>query len=246
MKACAFLLLVASTLHAQVPELITAGDALDQQNRNSEALSLYIKADAIRPNDYEILRRISKQYAQLMLDATTSFERAELGRKALDAAKRAVAADPNNAQAHLSLAIVYGRIALNEPPRRRIKMSRLIKLEAETAARLDPKNDYAWHVLGRWNYEIANFNPLLKALAQAIYGKIPDASNEKAVECFQRAIVLQPRRVIHHLELGRTYLALGEKQKARDELNKGLSLPSIDKDDDDNKQRARVTLKQLK
>ena len=92
---------------------------------------------------------------------------------ALDAAKRAVAADPNNAQAHLSLAIVYGRIALNEPPRRKIEMSRLIKQEAETAARLDPKNDYAWHVLGRWNYEIANFNPLLKALAQAIYGKIP-------------------------------------------------------------------------
>ncbi|HEY5778286.1 MAG TPA: tetratricopeptide repeat protein [Terrimicrobiaceae bacterium] len=246
MKAFAFLLLVATTLHAQVPELITAGDALGQQNRSSEALSLYIKADAIKPNDSEILRRISKQYAQLMLDATTSSERAELGRKALDAAKRAVAADPNNAQAHLSLAIVYGRIALNEPPRRKIEMSRLIKLEAETAARLDPKNDYAWHVLGRWNYEIANFNPLLKGLAQAIYGKIPNASNEKAVECFQRAIELQPRRVIHHLELGRTYLALGEKQKARDELNKGLSLPSIDKDDDDNKQRARVTLKQLK
>jgi len=192
MKAFAFLLLVASTVHAQAPELITAGDALDQQNRNSEARSLYVKADAIKPNDSEILRRISKQYAQLMLDATTSSERAELGRKALDAAKRAVAADPDNAQAHLSLAIVYGRIALNEPPRRKIEMSRLIKLEAETAARLDPKNDYAWHVLGRWNYEIANFNPLLKALDQAIYGKIPDASNEKAGECFQRAIVLQP------------------------------------------------------
>lgn len=244
MKVFAFLLLVASTLHAQVPELITAEDALDQQNRNSEALALYIKADAKRPNDSEILRRISKQYAQLMLDATSSSEKAELGRSALDAARRAVAADPNNAQAHLSLAIVYGRIAFNEPPRPKIEMSRLIKQEAEIAARLDPKNDYAWHVLGRWNYEIANFNPVLKALAQAIYGKFPNASNEKAVECFQRAIVIQPRRVIHHLELGRAYLALGEKQKARDELNKGL--PSIDKDDDDNKQRARATLKQLK
>ena len=246
MKVFAFLLLVASTLHAQVPELITAGDALDQQNRNSEALALYIKADAKKPNDSEMLRRISNQYAQLMLDATSSSERAELGRSTLDAARRAVAADPNNARAHLSLAIVYGRIAFNEPPRRKIEMSRLIKQEAEIAARLDPKNDYAWHVLGRWNYEIANFNPVLKALAEAIYGKFPNASNEKAVECFQRAIVIQPRRVIHHLELGRAYLALGEKQKAGDELNKGLSLPPIDKDDDDNKQRARATLKQLK
>ena len=173
MKVFTFLLLVASTLHAQVPELITAGDALDQQNRNSEALALYIKADAKRPNDSEILRRISKQYAQLMLDATSSSERAELGRSALDGARRAVAADPNNAQAHLSLATVYGRIAFIEPPRRKIEMSRLIKQEAEIAARLDPKNDYAWHVLGRWNYEIANFNPVLKALARQSTGNSP-------------------------------------------------------------------------
>lgn len=50
-----------------------------------------------------------------MLDAKTSAERTELGRKALDTARRAVAANPNNAQAYLSLAIVYGRIALTLP-----------------------------------------------------------------------------------------------------------------------------------
>lgn len=191
MKALALLLFVASSLYAQgVDELIKAGDALDEKNRNSEALSLYLKADAQKPNDAEILRRISKQYDQLMFDARNSSERKELDQKALDAAKRAVTADPNNAQAHLSLAIVYDRIAFNESPRRKVEMSRLIKQEADTALRLDPKNDYAWHVLGRWNYEISTFNPVLKVLAQAIYGKLPDASNEKAVECFKKAIAL--------------------------------------------------------
>ena len=246
MKAFASLLFCASSLYAQVAgELVTAGDALDRRHRNSEALSAYLKADAQKPNDAEVLWRLSKQYAQLMMDTKIASEKARLARKALDAAQRAVAADQNNAQAHLSLAIVYGRIALNEPARRKVEMSRLIRQEAETAAHLDPKNDNAWHVLGRWNYEVANFNPVLKALAQVIYGKLPDASNEKAVEYFTRAIVLQPRRAAHHLELGRAYLALGEKQKARDQFNKGLSLPSTEKDDDDNKQRARTTLEQL-
>ena len=246
MSLLALFLCAIATLQAQsVSDLITAGDALDAKNKNSEALALYLQADATTPNDAEILRRISKQYNQLMLDAKTSAERTDLGQKALDAAKRAVAADPNNAQAHLSLAIVYGRIALNEAPRQKVELSRIIKQEAETAARLDPKSDYAWYVLGRWNYEIANFNPVLKALAQAVYGKLPDASNEKAVEYLQKAIALQPRRVIHHLELGRAYLALGQTQKARDELNTGLALPSTDKDDDADKQRARATLKKL-
>jgi tetratricopeptide (TPR) repeat protein len=246
MKALMVLVCFASTLYAEdAGDLITAGDALDEKNRNSEALAFYTKADAQKPNDAEILRRISKQYAQLMLDAKSSAERMQLGQKALGAAKRAVASDPNNSQAHLALAIVYGRIALNEPARRKIEMSRFIKQEADASVRLDPKNDYAWHVLGRWNYEIANFNPLLKVLAQAIYGKLPEASNETAVECFKKAIALQPRRLVHHLELGRAYLALGDKAKAREELNQGLSLPSLAKDDDENKQRARATLRAL-
>ncbi len=246
MKAFAFLFLVVLTCRAEgIEELVAAGDALDKKNRNAEAVSFYLKADAQKPNDAEILWRVSKQYSQLMVDAKSSSERKRLGQLALAAAQKAVAADPANSQAHLSLAIAYGRIALNEPPRRKIEMSKLVRQEAEAAARLDPKNDYAWHVLGRWNYEIANFNPLLKALAQAIYGQLPNASNEKAIEYFSRAIALQPRRVAHHLELARAYLALGDKEKARDEINKGISLPSVEKEDEENKARARATLKQL-
>ena len=42
MKALAFILICVSTLCAQrVEELVTAGDALDEKNRNSEALSLW-------------------------------------------------------------------------------------------------------------------------------------------------------------------------------------------------------------
>ena len=246
MKAFAFLFLVVLTCRAEsIEELVAAGDALDKKNRNAEAVSFYLKADAQKPNDAEILWRVSKQYSQLMVDAKSNSERKRLGQLALAAAQKAVAADPANSQAHLSLAIAYGRIALNQPARRKIEMSKLVRQEAEAAVRLDPKNDYAWHVLGRWNYEIANFNSLLKALAQAIYGQLPNASNEKAIDYFSRAIALQPRRVAHHLELARAYLALGDKEKARDEINRGISLPSVEKEDEENKARARATLKQL-
>jgi Flp pilus assembly protein TadD len=100
-------------------------------------------------------------------------------------------------------------------------------------------------VLGRWNYELANFNAALRFLAQAIYGKFPEASNERAAECFRRAISLRPQRVIHHIELGRTYAALGRKEEARAELEKGLSLPSREKDDDETKARGRKALAAL-
>ena len=118
-------------------------------------------------------------------------------------------------------------------------------LKADAAIRLNPKSDYAWHVLGRWNYELANLNAALRFVAEAIYGKMPDASNERAAECFEKAIALRPDRVIHHVELGRTYAALGRKPEALAMLKKGLSLTSREKDDGESKDRARKAMAAL-
>jgi len=228
-----------------VDALIKQGDALDAKNQNAAALPIYLKADAAKPNDAEILRRIAKQYSQQMVGESKSDENRAFGDKALAYAKRAKAADPNNANARLCLAICYGKVAFLESASTRVEYSRLIKNEADAAVHLDPSLDYGWHVLGRWNYELANFNVALRFLAQTIYGKFPDASNERAVECFKKAIAINPSRVIHHVELGRTFAAMGKKEEARAELKKGLSLPSREKDDDESKDRARQALAAL-
>lgn len=247
MKVILFLLLGLSAAYAQsAGELFRQGRELDQKNQNQEALGVLLQADELTPHDGETLRLIAKQYSQLILESNGTTEKKMRGEKALAYGLQAVEVAPNNADAHLTLAIIYGRIALEAPARRKVELSKMIEEEAALAARLDPQLDYAWHVLGRWNYELANFNPVLKALAQAIYGKFPAASNEKAVEYFQKAIAIAPRRVLHHVELGRTYLALNEKSKAREEFEKGLALPSFEKDDEETKRRARRTLLQIR
>jgi tetratricopeptide (TPR) repeat protein len=248
LRPLVFLAALAVVLSAQAEsagDLLRAGDALDAKLRNQEALEIYLKADALQPNDAEILRRIAKQYSQLMVSESKTPENRELARKALEYAQRAVKIDPNNANARLSLAICYGKAAFLESAKRRIEMSRLIREEADAALRLDPGSDYAWHVLGRWNFELANFNAALRFLAETIYGKFPNASNARAAECFEKAISLQPDRVIHHVELGRAYAALGRKPEAIAELKKGLALPSREKDDNESKDRARKALTAL-
>jgi tetratricopeptide (TPR) repeat protein len=236
---------MASVCAQSVGDLLVAGDALDAKNRNREALEFYLRADAIQPDNAEILRRIAKQYSQQVVSEARDPGNRELARKSLDYAQRAVKSDPNNANARLSLAICYGKAAFMESDRRRVEMSRLIRSEAEAALRLDPKSDYAWHVLGRWNYELANFNAVLRFLAETIYGKFPDASNERAAECFEKAVAINPDRVIHRIELGRAYAALGQKQKAAAEIRKGLALPSREKDDGESKERGRKALAAL-
>jgi tetratricopeptide (TPR) repeat protein len=238
--------LALATLRAEsVDGLLARATALEARKREAGALALYLRANELRPHDADILLLVARQYLRQADDGLATGENRNLARRAVDYAEQAKAADPGNAEARLCLAICYGRAALLEPPSRRMEYSARIKGEAEAAVRLDPSLDNAWHVLGRWNYELANLNPALRFVAEGIFGRFPAASNERAAECFEKAIALQPRRVIHHGELGRTYAALGRKDEARAELKRSLDLPSRDKDDDESKARARQALAAL-
>jgi Flp pilus assembly protein TadD len=100
-------------------------------------------------------------------------------------------------------------------------------------------------MLGRWNYEIASLNPLLKKLAEVIYGKMPPASYDEAVRCLGKAAQLEPNNALFQAELGRGYLALEKKDEARRALEKSLTLPRRTKDDGEAQARAKAALREL-
>jgi Tfp pilus assembly protein PilF len=189
-------------------------------------------------NLVETLCAETKQYCDQMHVTKSTAEQKILAAKALDCALRAVAADTNNVKAHLCLAVAYVKNFQLVDTRTAINYSRHIKTEAETAIRLDPKNDIAYYLLGRWYYGVANMNFIYKGLVKLIYGGLPHASNELALENFQKAVALAPKRIIHHLELAKTYHVTGEYGRARAELEKCAALPPIDQDDADAKQWA--------
>ena len=226
--------------------LVKRGDELDAQLKTKEALAVYLEAEKLQPNDGELLYRIAKQYGESQNDVPSKDEKRSIGMKALDYSKRAIAADPKNAMAQLAVAVSYGRVTPYLDNKTKIAYSKLVKLHADKARELDPRgNDLVYHVLGAWNYELANLNSVLRAIAQLIYGKLPTASNEAAVENFKKAIELNPRRLANFVELGRAYAALGQEDEARTALEKGLSLPNRQRDDPETKNRARAALKKL-
>jgi tetratricopeptide (TPR) repeat protein len=225
---------------------LSRGDALEAAGRHREALEVFLILNRESPVDAEILRRIARQYDRLSLAADSPAEKKTHLTDALEAAQRAVKADPENSQARLCLAIVYGRLAQQAPPRRQIELSKLIKEEAEAAVQLDPRNDIAWHVLGRWNFEMASVNPVLRGLAQVVYGKFPDASAARAEECFLKAIAAGPPRVMHHAEYGLFLVAQGRKNDARKQLKIALSLSAKNPEDEETQERARRALATLR
>jgi tetratricopeptide (TPR) repeat protein len=245
-----WLLILLTIAHAFAQEdfasLMKRGDQLDAQLKTKDALAMYLEAEKLQPDNAELLHRIAKQYGESQNDVPTKDEKIKIGMIALEFSKRAIAADPKNSMAQLAVAISYGRVAPYLDNKTKIAYSKLVKEYADKARELDPNgNDLVYHVLGAWNYELANLNPVLRAIAQLIYGRLPNASNEAAVENFKKAIELNPRRLSNYVELGRTYAAMGKKEDARSALEKGLSLPNRQRDDPEAKERGRAALKKL-
>jgi tetratricopeptide (TPR) repeat protein len=228
-----------------IARLMEQGLAEDARLDTAHALEAFLAAEKLALNDANVLYRIAREYALSMNDTASKDEQRARGEQALAYAKRAVAADPKNAQAQLAAAICYGRLAPFVDTRTRIAYSQLIKQHSDAALALDPSDDYAYHVLGVWNYELAGLNPVLRGMARVIYGALPDASYLDAERDFQKAVELSPARVSHHVELGRTYIALGNKELARKELTLALGFPDREKDDPESKRRARQALQKL-
>ncbi len=244
---CQFLLLCISfgVGENNVAALIKQGDTFDAAMKTKEALKVYLEAEKLAPKNAELLHRIAKQYGESMNDVTTDKEKKELATKALEAAQRAVTADEKNPLAQVSLAISYGLMAPLLDNKEKVAYSKLVKAHADKALALDPNCELAYHVLGAWNYELASFGMVMRALTKLIYGALPEASYAAAEANFLKAIALNPNRVANFVELGRTYVKLDKPKEAKTNLEKGLALPSIYRDDETTKARGRMELKEL-
>ena len=180
-----------------------------------------------------------------MTDASDNQEKLRLGHIALDYSTRAASCGPKDCDAQLAPAITLGKMLPYLPTKEQVAASPRIKVSVDKALAIDPHNDTAWHVLGRWNRVLAEVSSAKRFVAGVIYGQLPKGSYEEAEQAMKKAIALNPKRLMHYIELGRIYAQMGRKEEARQFINKGLAMPDTEKDDPETKQRGRETLAKL-
>jgi tetratricopeptide (TPR) repeat protein len=225
--------------------LMAKGDEFDKRLQAKEALENYLPANKIEPDNVDILVRIARQYRHLMADASAKKEKLRLGNISLEFATRAATLAPKNAEAQLSPAISYGKMLPFMGSKDQVNAAPRIKSAVDRALELDPTNDNAWHILGRWNRTLADVNAVKRVLAKALYGGLPVTSNEAAEKCLLKAIEINPNRLMHYIELGRIYAAMGRKEDARKNIEKGMAMPNKEKDDPEMKEIGKQMLEKL-
>ena len=222
--------------------LVKQGDNEERKGHTRAALGCFRQAEALDPQHVGVLLRIAKQYSDLIAETKPEEAAHAIADQALDYSKRAVELDPRSAKGRLSLAIAYGRLTDFVGNKVKLEYSKLIKDETVKSIELDPSDDFAWHVLGRWHFGVTNVNAMLKAMARLVYGGLPPASNEDAAKCLKKAAEIAPQRIIHHSELARVYQTMGRKELAAKEWQTVLALPAVDKEDEKDKREAQTAL----
>ena len=227
-------------------DLISHGDAAYKKFDNKAALDYYSTALEKEPKNYEAAWKSARAYVDVGEKLSDTKERRSYYEKGYDCAQKAVAINPNGSKGHLFLSIAIGRVALDAGAKERVKLSKEVKSEVDKALAIDPKDDVAWHVLGRWHRRLSSLSWIEKNFANMFLGGVPkEASMENAVDCFKKAIQLNPAHINHHLELGITYEKMGKKDLAVAAYTKVLELPIRDADDQDHKKEAEERLKKM-
>lgn len=162
-------------------------------------------------------------------------------------ARRAVAANPSDAEGHFALANAVGRASLTKGKKERVRRAAEIRSEALRAIQLNPRHDGAYHVLGRWNAEIMRLSGATRFFAKNFLGGdiFNQASWEGAVSNMEKAVELNPRRIYHRLDLAEVYVDRDRYTEARTQLQRVEALPVSDPLDPTYKEQAAELLRKI-
>lgn len=237
-----------AVLHGQAissPDPLSRVQELDRKGDYAGALRLLRPALQDQPESHGLLTWMAEVLADSSeIVAKTSPQAAKaLCEEAAVYARNAVEVAPQDAGGWFHLGRTLGTLSQLPGGWETVGMAKESREAFERALSLDPNHIGALIGLAVWHREAANLPAPLRLAARLV---LPVASNEEAVEFLNRAIRIEPDGIPQHLELGRTYLAMGRGVHASPELETVLGLPERDHLDRGRKEEASRLLESIR
>ena len=228
-----------------VAGLLSKASQLESQFREEEALPVYQQVIRLQPAQVFALCRCSDLCCRIGNRQTNKDKKIAYFKAGNAYARSAWRLDSTNSEVNIVMAFSLARMALIQSGKERITTAKDIKRYAENAIRYDPKSYKAWHILGRWNYEVSNLNSVERFFARLFYGALPEASLGDAIASYEKSRALKPDFMLNYFELARCYRREGQNDKAIRLLRQMEALKDEMYDDHQIRQQGRQLLKEL-
>jgi tetratricopeptide (TPR) repeat protein len=214
-----------------IGQLLKDGQQQEAQFHENEAFLKYAEVLKKDPANLQALWKCSELSSRIGARQTDKERMRSYFIAARNYASAALKVNPNSSDANFVMALALGRISLVSGTKERVMLAKDVKHYADIAIKLDPNNFRAYHILGRWNYDVSNLNLAEKSFARIFYGKLPDASLQDAIADFNKSLSLNPGFILNYYELARSYHRMGDDKKAMANLYILLGLPNLMYDD---------------
>ena len=182
--------------------------------REAEALSEYKAVLMVRPQQLTALIRCSDLNCRIGNRETDRDKKIAYFKAGYQYAQTAYRLDPTNSEVNIVMAFSVGRMVLIQTNKERVTAANDIKRYADNAIRFDPSNFKAYHILGRWHYEVSRLNFLERTFARWFYGSLPEASLADAIKNYEKSMALRPDFMLNYLELAKALHRDGQDERA--------------------------------
>jgi hypothetical protein len=209
-----FLALSFRAFTQDVPVLLQQASRLESDFKEEDALVKYQEILRIQPRNVFALCRCSDLSCRIGNRQDSRDKKITYFKAGHDYADAAWRLDSTNSEANVVMAFSIGRMILLESGREKVAGAGAIKRYAENAIKYDPQNYKAWHILGRWHYEVSGLNFFERTLARWFYGALPDASLQAAIHDYEKSMALRPDFMLNYLELAKACHRDGQDARA--------------------------------
>ena len=226
---CCIMVLFANAQDFQT--VVLEAQQCEAKMNEQAALEKFKLANKLQPSNILPLVKCSELYSRIGFRIEDKNRKDFYYASAKNYALAALKLQPTNSDANCCVAMALGRIIINKRGSEQISIVRDIKYYATQAIKYNPENYKAWHVLGRWHYELAQLNFIEKTAVKLFYGGLPDFSLQASIEAFEKCLKIQPLFLLNYMELAKSYEANDQQEKAVKILKEMMRFPDATEDD---------------
>ena len=241
------LLLIHFSVHAQDANLLLKeAENFEHQFKEEDALNKYKQVLLVDANNIKALVKATELSATTGERLLNKNDKRIYFESALAFAERAVAADSNNADAYCARAIACGKMSRIETDNKKmIGFVRDLKLNADKALKINPNSAKANFIEGKWHYEMVTLNWVKRLAVKTLYGGLPEADMDKAIQYFEKSRSIDPYFVLNGLTLAKAYKEINRPAQCIEVLKRVVKLPIRSFDDTALKEEAQKMLQDL-
>jgi tetratricopeptide (TPR) repeat protein len=241
---------ILALLHCALPEsppcgaLLDLGDEAYGRFDNIQSLDRYAGAFRKCPDTYDALMKMTRALidAGEDINAKKSESLFMEGLRYADTLRRRY---PDSGQSYFLTAVAAANLAQIKTGMKRVPFAMIIDGNIRKSITDDPRFAPGYVVLGGYCREVAIVSPLVKMLVHLFYGWAPQGTLVESEKVLQQALRLDPGNIYAHLELARTYSAMGKKPDAIALLEHIQGLPDAWHQDKKLKEQGRQILQRL-